>query len=90
MAKRKKSGRFAGEINFYKAMTVLGILIAIGFAYGFLKSAPNLSRKPFHIATDPPGECMACHVKQAQNIPIMPHRPMDFCTFCHTPVKDKA
>lgn len=84
MAKKKKKS-LAGEINFYKAMTVLGVALAGYLIYLFLGSAPNLSAHDFHVATDPVGKCMTCHMAQDRNTPIMPHRPMDDCTFCHKP-----
>ena len=84
MAKKKKKS-LAGEINFYKAMTVLGVALAGYLIYLFLGSAPNLSVHDFHVATDPVGKCMTCHMAQDRNTPIMPHRPMDNCTFCHKP-----
>jgi len=84
MAKRKKKKR-AGEINFYKAMAVLGFILAGVLIYMFLGSAPRLSSHPFHVATDPPGKCLTCHMAQDRQTPIMPHRPMESCTFCHTP-----
>ena len=89
MARKKKQKKFAGEINFFKAMTVLGALLAGGLVYAFLGSAPDLSDHPFHVASDPVSECMTCHVVKTQSAPIMPHRPMDFCTFCHTPQADQ-
>jgi hypothetical protein len=84
MAKKKKKIR-AGEINFYKAMTVLGLILAGYLTYLFLGSAPNLSKHAFHVATDPAGKCMTCHMAQDRNTPIMPHRPMEDCIFCHKP-----
>jgi hypothetical protein len=84
MAKKKKKS-LAGEINFYKAMTVLGVALAGYLIYLFLGSAPNLSAHDFHVATDPVGKCMTCHMAQDRNTPIMPHRPMDDCIFCHKP-----
>ncbi|MCH7649716.1 MAG: hypothetical protein IIA63_00980 [Nitrospinae bacterium] len=84
MAKRKKKKR-AGEINFYKAMAVLGFLLAGVLIYMFLGAAPSLSPQPFHVATDPPGKCLTCHMAQDRQTPIMPHRPMESCTFCHKP-----
>ena len=84
MAKKKKKS-LAGEINFYKAMTVLGVALAGYLIYLFLGSAPNLSAHDFHVATDPVRKCMTCHMAQDRNTPIMPHRPMDDCTFCHKP-----
>ena len=84
MAKRKKKKR-AGEINFYKAMAVLGFLLAGVLIYMFLGATPSLSPHPFHVATDPPGKCLTCHMAQDRQTPIMPHRPMESCTFCHNP-----
>jgi hypothetical protein len=85
MARKKKKSR-AGEINFYKAMTVLGLILAGILIYMFLGSAPNLSNRDFHVATDPAGKCLTCHMAQDKNAPIMPHRPTeDYCTFCHEP-----
>ena len=84
MARKKKKSR-AGEINFYKAMTVLGFILAGVLIYMFLGSAPNLSNRDFHVATDPAGKCLTCHMAQDRNTPIMPHRPMEDCTFCHKP-----
>ncbi len=84
MARKKKKSR-AGEINFYKAMTVLGLILAGVLIYMFLDSAPKLSNRDFHVATDPAGKCMTCHMAQDRNAPIMPHRPMEDCAFCHEP-----
>lgn len=84
MAGKKKKSR-AGQINFYKAMAVLGFILAGGLIYMFLGSAPDLSNHDFHVATDPPEKCLTCHMAQDRNTPIMPHRPMESCTFCHKP-----
>jgi hypothetical protein len=84
MAKKKRKG-LAGEINFYKAMTVLGFALGGVLVYMFLGSAPKLSNHDFHVTTDPAGKCMTCHMAQDRNTPIMPHRPMDDCIFCHEP-----
>jgi len=51
----------------------------------FLDSAPSLSSRPFHEPGATPQRCMACHVENIKDAPIMPHRPMDGCTFCHKP-----
>ncbi|NIQ03549.1 MAG: hypothetical protein GWM98_27035 [Nitrospinaceae bacterium] len=87
MAKKKKKSSRAGEINFYKAMTVLGLILAGALAYMFLGSAPSLSRHDFHVATDPPEKCLTCHMTQVKSAPIMPHRPMESCDFCHKPAQ---
>lgn len=87
--RRKKENPLAGQINFYKAMAVLGLMIAVFFVYKFLESAPHLPARPFHIVTDTAGQCMECHLGQTKGTPIMPHRPMDGCTYCHTPEEEK-
>ncbi len=68
MARKKK---IAGEINFYKAMTVLGLLLAGVLTYAFFGSAPDLSNQPFHVPTAPKSECMTCHVVHTKNAPII-------------------
>ncbi|MCF8724505.1 hypothetical protein LQ236_002525 [Nitrospina gracilis] len=87
MAKKKKQD-LKGQINFYKAMAVLGVIIAGMFVYMLLDSAPHLSKRDFHDPRAKAAQCLNCHTGQASNIPIMPHRRMEDCTFCHTP--DKA
>ncbi len=89
MAKKKKKD-IRGEINFYKAMTVLGFLVAGGIIYAFLGSAPALSKRESHVASDPISKCLSCHTGQAANIPIMPHRPSEKCVFCHEPESGDA
>lgn len=81
----KKNKNLTGEINFYKAMTVLGFILAGFLVYMFLGSAPKLSNHDFHVITDPVEKCMTCHMAQNKNAPIMPHRPMEDCAFCHKP-----
>lgn len=83
MAKKKKN--ITGEINFYKAMAVLGAILAGVIVYLFLGSAPHLTAREFHDPKAPASKCLSCHTGQASNIPIMPHRPSEDCTFCHTP-----
>ncbi len=71
MAKRrvKKENPLRGQINFYKAMTVLGLIIAGTFIYYFLDSAPGLKAHPFHIPTDTAAKCMECHLGQNEKCP---------------------
>ena len=64
-------------------MTVLGLILAGVLIYGFLGSAPDLSNHPFHQESTPISQCLDCHVKNIKKNPIMPHRPMDSCNFCH-------
>ena len=84
MAKKKKADK-KGEINFYKAMAVLGAILAGVIVYFFWDSIPPLTAREFHDPKAPASKCLSCHTGQASNIPIMPHRRMGDCTFCHTP-----
>lgn len=81
MARKNKSG----QINFFKAMGVLGLIVIGAIAYGFLGSAPNLSKSDYHDKSIPKDRCLSCHMKEAARNPIMPHRPMENCLFCHRP-----
>jgi hypothetical protein len=83
MAKRRRKN--AGQINFFKAMAVLGILVTIWIAYGFIGSAPDISPQPFHKGNISFEECLDCHMKNVTTAPIMPHRVMKSCTSCHNP-----
>lgn len=85
MAKKK----FTGQINFFKAMTALGLVVIIIIVYGFFGAAPNMSRQPFHKKSDPMEECLDCHMINVKSAPIMPHRVMDACMMCHQPVEDE-
>ena len=85
MAKKK----IAEQINFFKAMAALGLVVIIVIIYGFFGSAPDLSRQPFHKKSDPMEECLDCHMINVKSAPIMPHRVMDFCTTCHKPQEDE-
>ena len=82
MARRKKN---AGQINFFKAMSVLGLVVTIAIVYSFLGSAPDLSPHPFHKENASFEKCLDCHMKNIKSAPIMPHRVMESCTSCHNP-----
>ena len=74
-----------GQINFYRAMLVIGVIITIVVVKGLLNAAPALSISTVHEGPPPAIECLKCHVKEIENIPIMPHRPISSCVFCHEP-----
>ena len=85
MAKKRRR-KNAGQINFFKAMAVLGLLVTIWIGYGFIGSAPDLSPHPFHEDTSSFEKCLDCHMKNVKSsAPIMPHRVMGTCTACHSP-----
>ena len=77
-----------GQINFFRAMAVIGLVVIILVIKGFLNAAPRLPISEAHKGPPHTKECLECHVKAAENIPIMPHRPMGNCTFCHKPIKN--
>ena len=74
-----------GQINFYRAMLIIGVIITIMVVKGLLNAAPALSINTVHEGPPPAKECLECHVKEVENVPIMPHRPMSSCVFCHEP-----
>ena len=74
-----------GQINFYRAMLAIGVIVTIMAVKGLLSAAPALSISTVHEGPPPAIECLKCHVKEIENIPIMPHRPMSSCVFCHEP-----
>jgi hypothetical protein len=78
-----------GQRNFFRFMTLIGVVVVGGLGYSFLGAAPGLSNTEFHKNTSSVETCLKCHVQGAMNAPIMPHRPMGSCTFCHRP-SDKA
>ena len=74
-----------GQINFYRAMLAIGVIVTIMAVKGLLNAAPALSISTVHEGPPPVKKCLECHVKEVENIPIMPHRPMSSCVFCHEP-----
>ena len=74
-----------GQINFFRVMAIIGVVVIILIVKEFLNAAPALSRSEIHKGPPPAKTCLECHVKEAESIPIMPHRPMSNCIFCHEP-----
>ena len=74
-----------GQINFYRAMLVIGVIVTIMAVKGLLNAAPALSISTVHEGPPAAKKCLECHVKEVENIPIMPHRPVSNCVFCHEP-----
>lgn len=77
----KKSNK--GQINFYRVMVVIGVVITILVVKGLLNAAPALPINSVHKGPPLAKACLECHVKEVENVPIMPHRPIANCTFCH-------
>ena len=77
----KKSNK--GQINFFRVMALIGIVVIILVVKEFLNAAPALPINKVHKGPPPLKACLECHVKEAENTPIMPHRQWDNCTFCH-------
>ncbi|MDP7058202.1 MAG: hypothetical protein QF434_07465 [Nitrospinaceae bacterium] len=74
-----------GQINFFRFMAVIGVVVIIFVVNEFFNAAPGLPISTVHNGPPPTKACLGCHVKEAENTPIMPHRPMDNCIFCHKP-----
>ena len=78
-----------GQINFFRVMAVIGVVVIVLVVKEFLNAAPSLTLSEVHKGPPPTKACLHCHVKKIESIPIMPHRPMDNCTFCHKPAGSK-
>jgi hypothetical protein len=74
-----------GQRNFFRFMTLIGVVVVGGLGYSFLGAAPELSNTEYHKNTASVEACLKCHVQAESNTPIMPHRQMGSCTFCHNP-----
>ena len=74
-----------GQINFFRVMAVIGIVVIIIVVKEFLNAAPTLPNNQIHKGPPPAETCLECHVKETENTPIMPHRPMSSCIICHEP-----
>ena len=74
-----------GQRNFFRFMTLIGGVVVGGLGYSFLGAAPRLSNAEFHQNTASAETCVKCHVRGESKAPIMPHRQMGSCTFCHGP-----
>ena len=79
MAKRTNKG----QINFFRVMAIIGVVVVIFIGKEFLDAAPALPISAVHKGPPSTKKCLECHVKEAESIPIMPHRPMEGCIFCH-------
>jgi len=74
-----------GQINFFRFMAVIGVVVIIFVVNEFFNAAPGLPISTVHNGPPPTKACLECHVKGAESTPIMPHRHMDNCIFCHKP-----
>ncbi len=84
MAKKKNKG----QINFFRVMALIGVVVIILVVKEFLNAAPTLPNNEIHKPPPPAKACLECHVQEVENTPIMPHRPMSSCIICHeTPRK---
>jgi len=72
-----------GQINFFRVMALIGVVVIILVVREFLNAAPVLPRSEIHKGPPPAKTCLECHVKATENTPIMPHRPMKGCIICH-------
>ena len=73
----------SGTKNFYRFMSLIGVGVIGSLSYSFMNAAPDFRKSEYHQAITPAKDCMECHIQAIEKIPIMPHRPMGTCTFCH-------
>ena len=71
-------------------MALIGVVVIIVVVKEFLNAAPKLPTSEIHKGPPTAKACLECHVKEAENTPIMPHRPMSSCIICHEPSKKMA
>jgi len=86
MAKKKNKG----QVNFFRVMAIIGIVVIIIVVKEFLNAAPTLPNNETHKGLPPAKTCLECHVKETENTPIMPHRPMSSCIICHESPRKSA
>ncbi|PIQ97643.1 MAG: hypothetical protein COV67_03105 [Nitrospinae bacterium CG11_big_fil_rev_8_21_14_0_20_56_8] len=79
MAEKKNKG----QKTFFRFMALIGVVTVGTIVYGFLTAAPALRPIPAHLGPLSTSTCLKCHVESPSGAPIMPHRPMTDCTFCH-------
>jgi hypothetical protein len=75
-----------GQINFFRVMALIGVVVVIVVVKEFLNAAPSLPNNDIHRGPPSAQSCLECHVKEIENTPIMPHRPMSNCIICHEPL----
>ena len=78
-----------GTRNFYRFVSVIGVVVIGSLGYSFISAAPDLNTAPYHKPAPPASKCMECHMSGVDKTPIIPHRPMGTCTGCHKPYKFK-
>jgi hypothetical protein len=67
---------------FWTILLVIGGLMFISFLWAFWSAAPALSAIPQHSGELRRDACLACH-ERGVNGPMMPHRDLGRCAFCH-------
>lgn len=82
MATKKQEEKQAAGI-FSNFMTIIGVMTVGGILIAFFNAAPKLSQTEDHATARVPTDCLQCHMVKIENAPIMPHRPMEYCGFCH-------
>ena len=74
---QKAAGIFSNFLTIIAIMTVGIILVS------FFNAAPKLSQSKVHLTAEVPKDCLQCHMIKIENAPVMPHRSMKYCGFCH-------
>jgi hypothetical protein len=67
----------------------LSLLVCLALIVGFFIAAPKPKENAQHRIGIPDAVCRSCH-EFGTGGPLMPHRPLPHCTFCHRPQTPKA
>jgi len=81
MANKQSEKKAAGIFSNF--MTIIGVVTVGGILIAFFNAAPKLSQSEAHTTASVPKDCLQCHMIKIEQAPIMPHRPMEYCGFCH-------
>ncbi len=63
------SKKNTGQRNFFRFMTLIGVVVIGGLGYSFIGAAPNLNDAEYHSGSPPAEKCMACHVQNIETAP---------------------
>ncbi len=62
---------------------ILGGIFAVIVSVAFFKAAPTMPVDLDHRPEAESIECLGCHIRRDKGTPIMPHRDLGNCSFCH-------
>lgn len=69
--------------KFYGFIFALTGVFTLVLVIAFIWSSPAMPGNPVHTPAQSQQSCLACHWEGQGGAPLIPHRPMGSCTFCH-------